>query len=139
MPTVNQLVRQGRKKKRHRPRQNSKALEGCPQLRGIVIHAGVKEPKKPNSAKRKVVRVRLSNGNEVWASIPGIDHNLVEHSEVLVRGGRRPDLPGVKFQVVRGALGCAPVQQKADQQKGTPGPRNQGRSKYGVKKAKTAK
>lgn len=136
MPTTNQLVRHGRKKKRYKSK--APALEGAPFKRGVVTWAGVRNPKKPNSADRKCCKVRLTNGKEVLAYIPGIDHNLQEHSVVLIRGGRVPDLPGVRYHVVRGALDCVGVQQKADQGKGTPGPRNQSRSKYGVKKPKTS-
>jgi len=130
MPTTNQLV----KKPRRTPKKKSKApaLDGCPQKQGICTRVYTVLPKKPNSANRKVARVRLSNGKEVVAYIPGIDHNLQEHSSVLVRGGRRKDLPGVKYHIVRGAKDCEGVSPKSDN---IP-PRNQGRSKYGVKKHK---
>ena len=125
MPTINQLVRKGRKqvvKKSTAP-----ALEGSPQKRGVCTRVSTLTPKKPNSALRKVARVRLTNGTEVTAYIPGIGHNLQEHSVVLVRGGRVKDLPGVRYHIVRGALDTAGVQN-----------RNQGRSKYGTKKPKTS-
>lgn len=133
MPTSNQLVR----KPRHSPRKKSKApaLDGCPQKRGVCLRVYIVHPKKPNSANRKVARVRLSNGKEVVAYIPGVDHDLQEHSVVLIRGGRRRDLPGVKYHVVRGAYDCLGVDPKADRYP----PRNQGRSKYGVKKHKSPK
>lgn len=123
MPTINQLVRKGRKqvvKKSTAP-----ALERSPQRRGVCTRVSTMTPKKPNSALRKVARVRLTNGTEVTAYIPGIGHNLQEHSVVLVRGGRVKDLPGVRYHIVRGALDSAGVQN-----------RNQGRSKYGSKKPK---
>ncbi|ACB83788.1 30S ribosomal protein S12 [Natranaerobius thermophilus] len=121
MPTINQLIRKKRKstgKKRTAP-----ALEKCPQRRGVCTRVSTTTPKKPNSALRKIARVRLTNGMEVTAYIPGIGHNLQEHSVVLVRGGRVKDLPGVRYQVVRGALDTAGVEDRA-----------QGRSKYGTKK-----
>jgi len=123
MPTINQLVRKGRKqvvKKSTAP-----ALERSPQRRGVCTRVSTMTPKKPNSALRKVARVRLTTGTEVTAYIPGIGHNLQEHSVVLVRGGRVKDLPGVRYHIVRGALDSAGVQN-----------RNQGRSKYGSKKPK---
>ena len=123
MPTVNQLVRKGRKiqkKKNKKP-----ALEKNPQKRGVCLMVKTVTPKKPNSALRKVARVRLSNGREVNAYIPGIDHNLQEHSIVLVRGGRVRDLPGVRYTIVRGALDALGVDG-----------RKQSRSKYGAKKPK---
>ncbi len=123
MPTVQQLVRRGRKRQRNR--SNSPDLDSCPQRRGVCVRVATQTPKKPNSALRKVARVRLTNGNEVWAYIPGVGHNLQEHSVVLVRGGRVKDLPGVRYHVVRGTLDTMGV---AD--------RNQGRSKYGAKKPK---
>ena len=123
MPTVQQLVRHGRK--RQRKRSTSPDLDSCPQRRGVCVRVATQTPKKPNSALRKVARVRLTNGNEVWAYIPGVGHNLQEHSVVLVRGGRVKDLPGVRYHVVRGTLDTMGV---AD--------RNQGRSKYGAKKPK---
>lgn len=123
MPTINQLVRKGRevvKKKSKAP-----ALQGNPQKRGVCIRVYTTTPKKPNSALRKVARVRLSNGYEVTCYIPGIGHNLQEHSIVLVRGGRVKDLPGVRYKIIRGALDAAGVKD-----------RKQSRSKYGVKKPK---
>jgi len=129
MPTINQLVRYGRKKQ---PRKSKvRDLERCPQKRGVCLIVKTQTPKKPNSALRKVTRVRLTNGKEVTAYIPGIDHNLQEHSIVLIRGGRVRDLPGVRYHVVRGAQDCVGVQ---GDKKGTP--RNRGRSKYGVKRRK---
>ncbi len=125
MPTINQLVKKGRKmieKKSMAP-----ALKECPQKRGVCTRVYTTTPKKPNSALRKVARVRLTNGLEVTAYIPGIGHNLQEHSVVLVRGGRVKDLPGVRYHIVRGALDTAGVQK-----------RNQGRSKYGAKRPKAA-
>ena len=123
MPTVNQLIRHGRKSKIKRSR--SPALQVCPQRRGVCLQVKTKTPKKPNSALRKVAWVRLSNGQEIIAYIPGEGHNLQEHSIVLVRGGRVRDLPGVRYHIIRGALDCAPVQD-----------RKQRRSKYGAKKPK---
>ncbi len=123
MPTINQLIRQGRKSVEYK--SVSPALEGSPQKRGVCIAVRTATPKKPNSALRKIARVRLTNGMEVTAYIPGIGHNLQEHSVVLVRGGRIKDLPGVRYHVVRGALDAAGV---AD--------RKQARSKYGAKKPK---
>lgn len=121
MPTVQQLVRNGR---RGRPkRKKSPALKGSPQRRGVCTRVYTTTPKKPNSALRKVCRVRLTTGSEVTAYIPGEGHNLQEHSIVLVRGGRVKDLPGVRYKVVRGALDAAPVRD-----------RKQSRSRYGVKK-----
>jgi len=123
MPTINQLVRKARQKqvaKRKNP-----ALESCPQRRGVCLLVKTVTPKKPNSALRKVARVRLSNGKEVNAYIPGIDHNLQEHSIVLVRGGRVRDLPGVRYHIVRGTLDTLGVEG-----------RKQSRSKYGAKKPK---
>ena len=121
MPTINQLVR----KPRTRVREKSKvpALESCPQKRGVWTRVYTTTPKKPNSAMRKVARVRLTNGQEVWAYIGGEKHNLQEHAVVLVRGGRVPDLPGVRYHIVRGALDLQGVEK-----------RKQGRSKYGTKK-----
>lgn len=121
MPTIQQLIRKGRTPKQKKT--TSPALEGCPQRRGVCTRVYTTTPKKPNSALRKVARVRLTNGYEVTAYIPGEGHNLQEHSIVLVRGGRVKDLPGVKYHIVRGALDTAGV---AD--------RKQGRSKYGTKK-----
>jgi len=123
MPTINQLVRIGRKKSK--PKSKSPALELCPQVRGVCTRVFTTTPKKPNSALRKVARVKLSNGNEITAYIPGEGHNLQEHSVVLVRGGRVPDLPGVKYHIVRGALDAAGVAN-----------RKQGRSLYGAKRPK---
>lgn len=123
MPTINQLVRKGReqiKKKKSTP-----ALKGSPQKRGVCTRVYTSTPKKPNSALRKVARVRLTTGIEVTAYIPGVGHNLQEHSVVLVRGGRVKDLPGVRYHIVRGTLDTLGVQD-----------RKQGRSKYGAKKPK---
>jgi small subunit ribosomal protein S12 len=129
MPTVNQLVRGPRRK----PAEKSKVrdLEQCPQRRGVCLQVKTQTPKKPNSALRKVARVRLTNGKEVTAYIGGVDHNLQEHSIVLVRGGRVRDLPGVRYHIVRGKLDCAAVGNDKEG-KG----RNRGRSKYGVKRRK---
>ena len=124
MPTINQLVRKGRKLKKKKSK--SPALEGNPQKRGVCIRVYRKTPKKPNSALRKVAKVRLSNGKEVVAYIPGEGHNLQEHSVVLVRGGRVKDLPGVKYHIVRGKYDAAGVE----------GRRNS-RSLYGTKKPKS--
>ncbi len=126
MPTVNQLVRKGRT--RPRSKTKSPALQCNPQRRGVCVRVYTTTPKKPNSALRKVARVRLTNGIEVTAYIPGVGHNLQEHSIVLVRGGRVKDLPGVRYHIVRGALDAVGVAN-----------RKQGRSKYGAKVAKTAK
>ncbi|MBB65201.1 MAG: 30S ribosomal protein S12 [Waddliaceae bacterium] len=123
MPTTNQLVRKPRKRKTQRSK--SPALQKCPQRRGVCLQVKTKTPRKPNSALRKVAWVRLSNGQEVIAYIPGEGHNLQEHSIVLVRGGRVKDLPGVRYHIVRGALDTAPVQD-----------RKQRRSKYGAKRPK---
>ncbi len=123
MPTLNQLVRKGREKVTHKT--SSRALERCPQKRGVCLRVSTTTPKKPNSALRKIARVRLTNGVEVTAYIPGIGHNLQEHSVVLVRGGRVKDLPGVRYHLVRGALDAAGVENRA-----------QSRSKYGTKKPK---
>lgn len=120
MPTIQQLVRKGRVRKSEKSK--SIALGSCPQKRGVCMRVYTTTPKKPNSAMRKVARVRLSNGNEVNAYIPGEGHNLQEHSIVLVRGGRVKDLPGVKYHIVRGALDTAGVEG-----------RKQRRSKYGAK------
>jgi len=127
MPTINQLIRKGRRKvvKKSKVRD----LARCPQRQGVCLQVKTQAPKKPNSALRKVTRVRLTNGKEVTAYIGGIDHNLQEHSIVLVRGGRVRDLPGVRFHVVRGALDCASVESDKEGH-----PRNRGRSKYGVKR-----
>ncbi|WP_066640578.1 30S ribosomal protein S12 [Desulfolucanica intricata] len=123
MPTIHQLVRKGRKQMVEK--STSPALKESPQKRGVCTRVYTTTPKKPNSALRKVARVRLTNGIEVTSYIPGIGHNLQEHSVVLVRGGRVKDLPGVRYHVVRGALDTAGVQN-----------RNQGRSKYGTKRPK---
>ena len=123
MPTINQLVRKPRKTARRKTRTPD--LANCPQKRGVCLQVKTQTPKKPNSALRKVARVRLSNGKEVTAYIPGIDHNLQEHSIVLVRGGRVRDLPGVRYHIVRGVLDTLGVSD-----------RKQGRSKYGAKKGK---
>ena len=123
MPTINQLVRKGREIVKSRTK--SPALKGCPQKRGVCIRVYTTTPKKPNSALRKVARVRLTNGMEVTTYIPGEGHNLQEHSIVLVRGGRVKDLPGVRYHIVRGTLDAAGVQN-----------RKRSRSKYGAKKPK---
>ncbi len=123
MPTINQLVRQGRKKVVKRTK--TPALKSCPQKRGVCVRVYTTTPKKPNSALRKVARVRLTNGIEVTSYIPGIGHNLQEHSVVLIRGGRVKDLPGVRYHIIRGTLDSLGV---AD--------RRQGRSKYGAKRPK---
>ena len=120
MPTVNQLVR--RKRRQVVKKKKNVALGSCPQKRGVCLQVKTLTPKKPNSALRKIARVRLSNGKEITAYIPGEGHNLQEHSIVLVRGGRVRDLPGVRYHIVRGALDAAGV-----------GGRKQGRSKYGAK------
>ena len=123
MPTINQLVRNPRKVQK--AKKKNVALDRSPQRRGVCLLVKTVPPKKPNSALRKVARVRLSNGKEVTAYIPGIDHNLQEHSIVLVRGGRVRDLPGVRYHIVRGALDALGVEG-----------RRQGRSKYGAKRPK---
>ena len=123
MPTTNQLIRKGRKSKGDRPK--SPALDRCPAKRGVCLQVKTMTPKKPNSALRKIARVRLSNGKEVTAYIPGEGHNLQEHSIVLVRGGRVRDLPGVRYHVVRGTLDCSGVEG-----------RKNSRSKYGTKRVK---
>ncbi len=123
MPTINQLIRKGRQKVRYKSK--SPALQGCPQRRGVCVRVYTTTPKKPNSAMRKVARVRLTNGIEVTAYIPGEGHNLQEHSIVLVRGGRVKDLPGVRYHIIRGALDAQGVEG-----------RRQGRSKYGTKRPK---
>lgn len=125
MPTINQLVRKGRKVLKFKSK--SPALSSSPQKRGVCTRVYTTTPKKPNSALRKVARVRLTNGIEVTAYIPGEGHNLQEHSIVLIRGGRVKDLPGVRYHIVRGAIDSSGV---AD--------RKQGRSKYGAKKIKSA-
>lgn len=126
MPTINQLVRQGRFAAQKK--SNAPALKNNPQRRGVCTRVYTTTPKKPNSALRKVARVKLTNGIEVTAYIPGIGHNLQEHSVVLVRGGRVKDLPGVRYHLVRGTLDAAGVNN-----------RNQSRSKYGTKKPKAGK
>ncbi|MDX2197501.1 MAG: 30S ribosomal protein S12 [Phycisphaerae bacterium] len=129
MPTINQLIRRPR-----RPiaaKSKVRDLDQCPFRRGVCLIVKTQTPKKPNSALRKVARVRLTNGREVTAYIPGVDHNLQEHSIVLVRGGRVRDLPGVRYHIIRGKLDCAGVQ-KDKEGKG----RNRSRSKYGVKMKK---
>ena len=123
MPTVNQLIRKGRTSKREKTK--TPALQGAPQKRGVCTRVSTMTPKKPNSALRKIARVRLTNGIEVGTYIPGEGHNLQEHSVVLIRGGRVKDLPGVRYHTVRGTLDCAGVSE-----------RKQGRSKYGAKRAK---
>ena len=123
MPTINQLVRKGRKK--IKTKTNSPALKSCPQKRGVCTRVYTTTPKKPNSALRKVARVRLTNQMEVTTYIGGEGHNLQEHSTVLIRGGRVKDLPGVRYHVVRGALDSVGVEA-----------RRQGRSKYGAKRPK---
>ena len=129
MPTTNQLVRAGRR--RVPGKSKVRDLERCPQRRGVCLIVKTQTPKKPNSALRKVARVRLTNGKEVTAYIGGIDHNLQEHSIVLVRGGRVRDLPGVRYHIIRGTLDCASVEGDKENR-----PRAQGRSKYGVKRRK---
>ncbi|MDI6832140.1 MAG: 30S ribosomal protein S12 [Actinomycetota bacterium] len=121
MPTINQLVRKGRAEKRKKTK--TPALQGCPQRRGVCTQVKTTTPKKPNSALRKIARVRLTNGIEVTSYIPGIGHNLQEHSIVLVRGGRVKDLPGVRYKIIRGTLDAAGVSN-----------RKQARSRYGTKK-----
>ena len=125
LPTFNQLVRKGRRPTRYKTA--SPALQACPQRRGVCTRVYTTTPKKPNSALRKVARVRLTNGIEVTTYIPGVGHNLQEHSIVLIRGGRVKDLPGVRYHVVRGTLDTAGVSD-----------RKQGRSKYGAKRPKGA-
>jgi small subunit ribosomal protein S12 len=123
MPTINQLIRKPRRQAKSQSK--SRDLDSCPQRRGVCLQVKTQTPKKPNSALRKVARVRLSNGREVSAYIGGEGHNLQEHSIVLVRGGRVRDLPGVRYHIVRGSLDTLGVEG-----------RNQGRSKYGVKRSK---
>lgn len=125
MPTINQLVKNGRRALGKKP--TAPALKECPQKRGVCTRVYTTTPKKPNSALRKVARVRLTNQLEVTAYIPGIGHNLQEHSVVLVRGGRVKDIPGVRYHIVRGTMDSAGVQE-----------RNQSRSKYGTKRPKAA-
>ncbi len=121
MPTINQLVRKGRK--RIEDKQNARALQRCPQRRGVCTQVKTTTPKKPNSALRKIARVRLTTGIEVTSYIPGEGHNLQEHSIVLVRGGRVKDLPGVRYHIVRGAFDAAGVEDRTN-----------ARSKYGTRK-----
>jgi len=123
LPTVNQLVRKGRRKAKLKSK--SPALRQCPQRRGVCLRVYTSTPKKPNSALRKVARVRLTNGMEVTTYIPGVGHNLQEHAIVLIRGGRVKDLPGVRYHVIRGALDTVGVEG-----------RRQSRSKYGAKRPK---
>ena len=123
MPSINQLIRNSRKK--IKVRTKSPAMKNCPQVRGVCVRVYTTTPKKPNSALRKVARVRLTNGMEVTTYIPGEGHNLQEHSVVLIRGGRVKDLPGVRYHIVRGALDSVGV-----------AGRNQRRSKYGAKRPK---
>ena len=123
MPTISQLIRKPRQKAVYR--EKSRHMEACPQKRGVCTRVYTTTPKKPNSALRKVARVRLSSGVEVTAYIPGVGHNLQEHSIVLVRGGRVRDLPGVRYKIIRGALDAAGVKN-----------RKQARSRYGAKMAK---
>lgn len=123
MPTIAQLIKNGRKKIEKKTK--SPALKNCPQKRGVCVRVYTTTPKKPNSALRKVARVRLTNRMEVTAYIPGVGHNLQEHSIVMIRGGRVKDLPGVRYHILRGTLDCAGVAN-----------RKQGRSKYGAKKPK---
>lgn len=125
MPTFSQLVRLRRKRTRYKT--SSPALEGNPQKRGVCIRVYTQTPKKPNSALRKVARVRLTNGMEVTTYIPGVGHNLQEHSIVLIRGGRVKDLPGIRYHVIRGTLDAAGVVD-----------RRQGRSKYGAKRPRAS-
>jgi small subunit ribosomal protein S12 len=124
MPTIRQLVRKGRE--RQVAKTKSPALQGSPQKRGVCVRVYTQTPKKPNSALRKVARVRLTNGIEVTTYIPGVGHNLQEHSIVLIRGGRVKDLPGVRYHVIRGTLDAVGVEA-----------RRRGRSKYGAKRPKT--
>jgi len=123
MPTINQLVKYGREEIQEKSK--SPALDGRPQKRGVCVRVSTMTPKKPNSALRKIAKVRLSNGTEVTAYIPGVGHNLQEHSIVLVRGGRVKDLPGVRYKIIRGTLDAAGVEN-----------RRQSRSKYGAKRPK---
>jgi small subunit ribosomal protein S12 len=123
MPTINQLVRKEREKATKKTK--SPALQSCPQKRGVCVRVTTFTPKKPNSAMRKVARVRLTNGAEVTTYIPGVGHNLQEHSVVLIRGGRVKDLPGVRYHIIRGTLDTQGVQD-----------RKQSRSKYGAKRPK---
>jgi small subunit ribosomal protein S12 len=124
MPTINQLIRKGRKVSRKKVK--TPALQSCPQRRGVCVRVYTSTPKKPNSALRKVARVRLTNGIEVTSYIPGVGHNLQEHSVVMIRGGRVKDVPGVRYHIIRGTMDTAGVDD-----------RRQGRSKYGAKKPKS--
>ena len=123
MPTINQLIRRGRHKKRMRPK--APALQSCPQKRGVCTQVKTTTPKKPNSALRKIARIKLTNGVEVTGYIPGVGHNLQEHSIVMIRGGRVKDLPGVRYHIIRGVLDASGVDG-----------RRQGRSLYGAKRPK---
>ena len=123
MPTINQLIKKGRRKTRKKVK--TPALQSCPQKRGVCVRVYTSTPKKPNSALRKVARVRLTNGIEATSYIPGVGHNLQEHSVVLIRGGRVKDLPGVRYHVIRGTMDTDGVND-----------RRQGRSKYGAKRPK---
>ena len=123
MPTINQLIRNGRSKKKVRPK--APALESCPQKRGVCTQVKTTTPKKPNSALRKIARIKLTNGVEVTGYIPGVGHNLQEHSIVMIRGGRVKDLPGVRYHIIRGVLDASGVDG-----------RKQGRSLYGAKRPK---
>jgi len=123
MPTINQLIRQGRQKARRKDK--TPALQDCPQKRGVCVRVYTSTPKKPNSALRKVARVRLTNGIEVTSYIPGVGHNLQEHSVVLIRGGRVKDLPGVRYHIIRGTMDTSGVDD-----------RRKSRSKYGAKRPK---
>ena len=123
MPTINQLIRHGRNKKKIRPK--APALESCPQKRGVCTQVKTTTPKKPNSALRKIARIKLTNGVEVTGYIPGVGHNLQEHSIVMIRGGRVKDLPGVRYHIIRGVLDASGVDG-----------RRQGRSLYGAKRPK---
>ena len=125
MPTINQLIKAPRKPQRSKPKHP--AMQGCPQKRGVCIRVYTTTPKKPNSALRKVARVRLTNGQEVTSYIPGVGHNLQEHSIVMIRGGRVKDLPGIRYHIIRGSLDTAGVAN-----------RKQSRSKYGAKAPKGA-
>ena len=124
MPTINQLIRNGRQKAKRKIK--TPALQACPQRRGVCVRVYTSTPKKPNSALRKVARVRLTNGIEVTSYIPGVGHNLQEHSVVLIRGGRVKDLPGVRYHIIRGTMDTSGVDD-----------RRQGRSKYGAKRPKS--
>jgi len=123
MPTINQLIKKGRRKTRKKVK--TPALQSCPQKRGVCVRVYTSTPKKPNSALRKVARVRLTNGIEATSYIPGVGHNLQEHSVVLIRGGRVKDLPGVRYHIIRGTMDTDGVND-----------RRQGRSKYGAKRPK---